>query len=104
MAGAEKRGVLKARAEALRRRTMDLVDLFTSPDVREHLELVALRIEEELEALAERGEALDSRRVSDFLPETTLCVMQLADLLRLAGPHARLPPNLKGRPDTRPGR
>jgi hypothetical protein len=100
MAGSEKRSVLMARGQALRRRAMELVDRFTSPAVREHLELVALRIEEELDWLDEQAEpALP--KVPQFLPETTLSVMLLADLLRAHGPDAPLPFGLKGRLDGR---
>lgn len=97
----EKRRVFRARAEALRRRAMDLIDEFRSPTVRDHLELVILRIEEELAWLEEEPAALATMRVSQFLPEAALCVMRLADLRRVAGPDARLPPDFNGRLDDR---
>jgi hypothetical protein len=95
----EKRRVFRARAQGLRRRAMDLVDHFKSPAVRAQLELVVLRIDEELEWLEHEPKELASLKSPHFLPESTLCVMRLADLLRRAGRDAPLPPDLKGRLD-----
>ena len=99
MAGTEKRNVLRLRAEALHRRTKVLSDQFKSQDIQEHLRLAALRIEEELDWLEENAEKLQTVRLPLFLPEITMGVTRLADLYRVAGPHARLPPYLDGRLD-----
>lgn len=97
----EKRRVFEARAAALRRRAMNLIDEFKSPAVRDYLELVVLRIEEDVARLEDHPEALAALKNREFLAELTLCVMRLTDLRRSAGPYAPLPLDLQEPPNAR---
>jgi hypothetical protein len=76
---------------ALRQRAVLLVGQFTTPSTRSHVEAVIIRLEEELDWLADASEAEPLPRVSQFLPRTTARLEALTQLLRTRGRHA-LPP------------
>jgi hypothetical protein len=97
----EKLGVLRARAMALRQRAILLAGHFKTPSTRRQVELVILRLEEELDWLAGATEAEPLPRLPHFLPRTTARLEALTELLRIQGPHALPPADLANGLDER---
>jgi hypothetical protein len=90
MASEDKVRMLRARATALRTRALALANAFTAPALRERAGSLVLRIDDELEWLAEVGRDDEIPPLSDFLPETTARIAELVDLLGREGPQATL--------------